>query len=60
MAVEVSPVETVPRERGMTLGGLSTKELRDIGEALLYLAPSLALFAAFVFIPLIRSFALSF
>jgi len=34
---------------------VSRRQLRDLGEALLYLAPSLVLFAAFVFIPLLRS-----
>ena len=35
------------------------QQLKDVGEALVYLAPSLILFAAFVFIPLLRSFWLS-
>jgi ABC-type sugar transport system permease subunit len=37
----------------------SARDLRELGEALLYLAPSLILFAVFVFIPLVRSFYLS-
>src|SRR5690349_2423741 len=35
------------------------RDLRATGEALLYLGPSLVLFAVFVFVPLVRSFALS-
>src|SRR5262245_21154565 len=38
---------------------ITRQQLKDVGEALLYLAPSLILFAAFVFIPLLRSFWLS-
>ncbi len=35
------------------------RDLRDVGEALLYLAPSLVLFAVFVFVPMARSVYLS-
>lgn len=38
---------------------ITRQQARDVGEALLYLAPSLVLFAAFVFIPLVRSLWLS-
>src|SRR5256885_8498005 len=38
---------------------ITRRQLKEIGEALLYLAPSLILFAAFVFVPLLRSFWLS-
>src|SRR6266508_2210795 len=52
MAVEAS----VARREAVALrAGVSRRQLRDLGEALLYLAPSLVLFAAFVFIPLLRS-----
>jgi sn-glycerol 3-phosphate transport system permease protein len=61
MAAEASPAGTLTQRRaGAAFRGLTRKELKDVGEALLYLAPSLALFAAFVFVPLIRSFVLSF
>src|SRR4051812_35268895 len=61
MAVEASPARTLTttRRRLGVLGGVSRQQYRDLGEALLYLAPSLVLFAAFVFIPLVRSFWLS-
>jgi ABC-type sugar transport system permease subunit len=60
MAVEASPAGTLPRSRGRAaLFGLSGRELKEIGEALLYLAPSLILFSSFTFIPLVRSFVLS-
>src|SRR5512141_2910437 len=39
--------------------GAVRRELLKLGQALLYLAPSLILFAAFVFIPLVRTFSLS-
>src|SRR4051812_20088778 len=57
MAVEASVArrETAAAPRA----GINRKELREIAEALLYLAPSLILFLAFVFIPLIRSAWLS-
>jgi sn-glycerol 3-phosphate transport system permease protein len=38
---------------------LRWRQIREFGEALLYLAPSLVLFIAFVFVPLVRSFVLS-
>ena len=36
-----------------------TRELRELGEALLYLAPSLLLFLVFIFLPLLKSLYLS-
>jgi sn-glycerol 3-phosphate transport system permease protein len=56
MAVEAS----VARREAVALrAGVTRKQLLEVGEALLYLAPSLVLFAAFVFIPLLRSAWLS-
>jgi ABC-type sugar transport system permease subunit len=53
-------VEATAQPRGIAvLGGMTRRQARDVGEALLYLAPSLVLFAAFVFIPLVRSLWLS-
>ena len=60
MAVEASPARPLVRPRGLAaFGGLTRQQVREVGEALLYLAPSLVLFAAFVFIPLVRSLVLS-
>jgi multiple sugar transport system permease protein/sn-glycerol 3-phosphate transport system permease protein len=52
MAVEASVAR---RETVTVKEGISRRELKEIGEALLYLAPSLILFLAFTFIPLVRS-----
>jgi sn-glycerol 3-phosphate transport system permease protein len=52
MAVEAS----VARRKAVAVqAGVSRRQLKEVGEALLYLAPSLILFAAFTFIPLVRS-----
>ncbi len=53
MAVEAS----IARERSAPAAraSINRRELKQLAEALLYLAPSLVLFAAFVFIPLVRS-----
>ncbi|MDQ3810392.1 MAG: sugar ABC transporter permease [Chloroflexota bacterium] len=59
MAVEASPARVAPRRGTAVLVGLSGRQAREIGVALLYLTPSLLLFAAFTFIPLVRSVWLS-
>jgi sn-glycerol 3-phosphate transport system permease protein len=53
-----TPDGTIPRQRS---SGTSRriKAVKAFLEALLYLSPSLILFAAFVFIPLLRSFEIS-
>ena len=56
MAVEATVAR---REEVAARAGINRKELRDIGEALLYLAPSLIMFLAFTFIPLLKSAWLS-
>jgi sn-glycerol 3-phosphate transport system permease protein len=56
MAVEASVAR---REAVAPRAAVTRKQLLELGEALLYLAPSLVLFAAFVFIPLLRSAWLS-
>lgn len=52
----------VPKRLGSDpfgLSGVRRRELKKLFEALLYLAPALIIFAAFVFIPLVRSMWLS-
>jgi sn-glycerol 3-phosphate transport system permease protein len=46
-----------PRRFGLT--GTQWRELRKFGTAMIFLAPSLFLFAVFVFIPLLRTISLS-
>jgi len=48
---------STPKKFGLT--GVQRRETQKFLQALLYLSPSLIIFAAFVFIPLIRSFWLS-
>ncbi len=45
--------------RPVRLSATTRKELRKLAEAALYLSPSLILFVAFVFVPLVRTFWLS-
>ncbi len=41
------------------MSGVRKREMKAFGRALLFLAPSIVLFATFVFIPLVRTFVLS-
>lgn len=54
-----SSVPSLPATKRFGLTSVQQREARNFLSALLYMAPSLALFITFVFIPLVRSFVLS-
>ncbi len=59
MNVRSGSVATATPSSVRAVAQLRGRDLRELGEALLYLAPSLVLFVVFVFVPMARSFYLS-